>query len=118
MTVLTKILPFGGALALLVLAIPMAHGQTAKSSLGTSALAKSAGMASNGGGKWTCMSRQTVEIAPVSSDVRSQKDSWLVVYRDKGEVIAAEHVNEREAAQIRQMPCGGRDSELGGIAIG
>ena len=107
MTALSKILPFATALALLGLAVPMAHAQAAKSG-GAAVMAKSASVASNGGGsaKWVCLTRQTVELAPVSSDVRSQGESWLVVYRDKGEVVAAQRVSESDAAQIRKMPCG------------
>jgi hypothetical protein len=111
---LAKILPFASALALLGLAIPMAHAQAAKST-GASSLTKSASLASNPGGsaKWVCLSRQTVELAPVSSDVRSQDEAWLVVYRDKGEVVAAQRVSESDAAQIRKMPCGETGPAIG-----
>jgi hypothetical protein len=114
MNAFRKIFPFVGALALLGLAIPAAHAQAGK---GASAPKAQIASASASGGKWTCLFRQTVEIAPVSFDVRGQA-SWVVVYRLKGEIIASQRVSERELEQIKRMPCGDANSEYGGIAIG
>ena len=115
MTAFRKIFPFVSALALLGLAIPAAHAQTAKGATAPKSQIASASTA--GGGKWTCMFRQTVELAPVSFDVRGAP-SWVVVYRMKGEIIASQRVSAREVEQIKRMPCGDANSELGGIAIG
>jgi hypothetical protein len=114
MTAFRKIFPFVGALALLGLAIPAAHAQTAT---GASAPKSQIAAAAAAGGKWTCMFRQTVELAPVSFDVRG-KPSWVVVYRVKGEIIASQRVSEREVEQLKRMPCGDANSEFGGMAIG
>ena len=114
MTVFRRIFPYVSALALLGLAIPAAHAQAVR---GAPAPKSQVASTSIGGGKWTCVSRQTVEIAPVSFDVRGQP-SWVVVYRVKGEIIASQRVSEREVDQIRRMPCGEPDSEQGGVAIG
>jgi hypothetical protein len=109
MTAFRRIFPFVSALVLLGLAIPAAHAQAAKGATAP----KSQVAAANTGGKWTCLSRQTVEIAPVSFDVRGQP-SWVVVYRVKGEIIASQRVNERELEQLKRSPCGEDDS----VAIG
>jgi hypothetical protein len=86
-----------------------------------SALARSAAVSAPAGkpglaGKWTCVSLATIEIAPVSHDTRDRADAWLIVYRDRGEIIAAERVDAAGVEQLRRLPCGGPDSDLGGVA--
>lgn len=68
-------------------------------------------------GKWTCMSATTVEIAPVSFDARGLASAWVRVYRDRGEIVAAERISRNDIEQIRRLPCGTPDSDLGGIAL-
>src|SRR5690349_19896483 len=116
MTAFRKLFPVVSALALLGLAIPAAHAQAAKGATAPKSQVASATVTA-GSGKWTCLFRQTVEIAPVSFDVRG-KPSWVVVYRNKGEIIASQRVSESEMEQIKRMPCGDANSEFGGMAIG
>ena len=107
--------------AVAALATAPASAQTASASL-----VKPAAIASNAppkpktspAGKWTCVSRATVEIAPVSFDTIGQASAWVVVYRVKGEIVAAERISQREADELRRMPCGTPDSEQGGVLIG
>lgn len=115
MTAFRKILPFAGAILAIGMSVPMAQAQTPHSSL-LKPTAMAAKMAA--AGKWTCMSKMTVEIATVSGDVRSQAPSWVLVHRMKGEIIASERVDAHQIEQIRRLPCGTADSEDGGIAIG
>ena len=92
-----------------------ATAQTAKASL-----AKPAAVAAQAttAGKWTCVSRATVEIAPVSYDVAGQPTAWVMVHRVKGEIIAAERISQHDADELRRSPCGTRDSEEGGVLVG
>jgi hypothetical protein len=69
------------------------------------------------GGKWTCVSRAMVEIAPVSYDTTGGATAWVRVYRVKGEIVAAERVEKQEIEQLRRLPCGKPDSEDGGVAL-
>lgn len=110
----------GTAIAALVVA--PATAQTAAASL-----VKPASIAStmpapsapkSAAGKWTCVSRATVEIAPVSFDTTGQATAWVMVHRVKGEIIAAERISQREADELRRMPCGAPNSEQGGVLIG
>jgi hypothetical protein len=64
-------------------------------------------------GRWTCMSRATVEIAPVSFDTTGGAEAWVMVYRVKGEVVAAERIDKREIDRLRASPCGNQ----GGVAL-
>jgi hypothetical protein len=68
-------------------------------------------------GKWTCMSAAMVEIAPVSFDARGLADAWVMVHRERGEIVAAERISKKEVEQIQRLPCGGPGSDLGGIAL-
>ncbi len=63
------------------------------------------------------MSRTTVEISPVSYDTRGMASAWVMVQRDKGEIVAAERVSIGEVEQLRRLPCGTPESDLGGIAL-
>ena len=67
-------------------------------------------------GKWTCMSRATVEIAPVSFDTSGEPAAWVMVHRIKGEIVASERISARQVDEIRRLPCGARDSNDGGVA--
>src|SRR6185295_15515001 len=67
-------------------------------------------------GKWTCVSRATVEIAPVSFDTMGQPAAWVMVHRIKGEIIASERITSRQVDEIRRLPCASRDSDDGGVA--
>lgn len=76
---------------------PSAGAQTAKQT----SLAKPAAATS-----WACTFK-TVEIAPVSLDIRGEATAWVMVHRVNGEVVAAERVSEKEVQQIRRLPCQG-----------
>jgi hypothetical protein len=65
---------------------------------------------------WTCVSRASVEIAPVSFDTAGEPAAFVVVHRMDGEVIAAERVSPVEVQKLRRLPCGTPDSDLGGVA--
>jgi hypothetical protein len=84
-------------------------------------LVKQASISTSGSGpvtaKWTCVSTATVELAPVSYDARGMASAWVMVYRDKGEIVAAERVSSKDAEQLRRLPCGTPDSDLGGVAL-
>lgn len=54
---------------------------------------------------WACQTR-VVEIAPVSEDTPGRQ-SWVMVHRVNGEIIAAERVSASEVEQIRRLPCQG-----------
>lgn len=108
-------LPALGA-ALAVIVIPAGQAQTPSSLVRTAAIAAPADKPSFAG-KWTCMSATTVEIAPVSFDTRGLANAWVRVYRDKGEIVAAERISSNDIEQIRRLPCGTPDSELGGVAL-
>lgn len=110
MNAFRKIFPVVSALALLGLAIPAAHAQTAKGASAPQAPVMTA--TAGGGGKWTCFTQKTVEFAPVSFDVRG-KPSWVIVYRVKGEVIASQRVSETEMEQIKRAPCEDNDVAIG-----
>ena len=89
--------------ALLALAGSPALAQTAAS------LAKSAAVTSAAAsksvskpvpGRWTCVSRTTVEIAPVSFDTRGSAEAWVMVHRVKGEVVAAERIDQQRGREV------------------
>lgn len=63
------------------------------------------------------MSAMTVEIAPVSFDVRGLADAWVMVHRDRGEIVAAQRISKKEVEQIQRLPCGKPGSDLGGVAL-
>jgi hypothetical protein len=101
----------------LMLGLP-AHAQAAKTHTAKASPAAMSVKTAMGGERWTCASRATIEVAPVSFDVRGQAEGWVMVHREKGAIVASERVDDRQAEQLRRLPCGGRDSDLGGIAIG
>jgi len=112
----TRILSIAGVFAALIGVPAAAAAQTPASSFFKASAtfpAQKAGLA----GKWTCVSRATIEIAPVSYDTRGQASAWVMVHRDHGEIIASERVDAREVEQLRRMPCGAPDSDLGGVAM-
>jgi len=113
----TKTLSVIGAVAALSAISATAAAQTASSSLVKSASIASPGQKTGLAGKWTCASRATIEIAPVSYDTRGRASAWVMVHRDHGEIIASERVDPREVEQLRRLPCGTRDSDLGGVAL-
>jgi hypothetical protein len=100
-----------GALALMWAAPLGAVAQTAKSKPVLKPVASSSASTS-----WTCVSRASVEIAPVSFDTAGEPASFVVVHRMDGEVIAAERVSPVEVQKLRRLPCGTPDSDLGGVA--
>jgi hypothetical protein len=100
------ILPF--VAAVMLAGLPASEAQTPSTSSAISSSASSAPA-----GKWSCLARQTVEIAPVSYDTRGQTNAWVAVYRSKGEIIASERIDARQIEQLRRMPCGSPDAEFG-----
>jgi hypothetical protein len=117
MTAIGKFLSVGVVLAAFI-AMPLAsHAQAPASTLVKTASASSPAQKTGLAGKWTCISRATVEIAPVSYDTRGQANAWVTVYRDRGEIIASERVDALEVEQLRRLPCGTPDSNLGGVAL-
>jgi hypothetical protein len=115
MLVAPRILSLAAAFA--VLSLPLAaQAQTPES------LVKQASISTSGSkpvlaAKWTCVSTATVELAPVSYDARGMASAWVMVHRDKGEIVAAERVSSKDAEQLRRLPCGTPDSDLGGVAL-
>jgi hypothetical protein len=114
---LTKSLSVIGAFAALSAVSAIATAQTPSSSLVKSASITSPAQKTGLAGKWTCASRATIEIAPVSYDTRGRASAWVMVHRDHGEIIASERVDSREVEQLRRLPCGTPDSDLGGVAL-
>ncbi len=113
MAVSVKDAIFAGVLAAAIAMPAGAAAQGAKASTIRSAAALAAPGAAD---KWTCVSRAVVEIAPVSYDTAGQPSAWVKVQRVQGEVVAAERVSELELDQLRRLPCGEPDSDLGGVA--
>ncbi len=114
MLVFPRILSLAAAFA--VLSLPLAaQAQTPEG------LVKQASISTSGSkpvpAKWTCVSTATVELAPVSYDARGMASAWVMVHRDKGEIVAAERVSSKDAEQLRRLPCGTPDSDLGGVAL-
>ena len=97
-----------GALALMC-AVPSGAVAQAAKAIAKPAASSSASMS------WTCVSRSNVEIAPVSFDTFGEPSAWVVVHRVDGEVTAAERVSPAEVQKLRRLPCGTRDSDLGGV---
>jgi hypothetical protein len=64
-------------------------------------------------GRWTCLSRTVVEIAPVSFDSFGSAEAWVVVHRVKGEVVASERIDKRAVDMLRAAPC----SDQGGVVL-
>jgi hypothetical protein len=114
---LTKTLSVTGVFVALTAVSAVAVAQTPSSSLVKSASIASPAQKTGLAGKWTCASRATIEIAPVSYDTRGRASAWVVVHRDHGEIIASERVDAREVEQLRRLPCGAPDSDLGGVAL-
>lgn len=116
MLVFPRILSIAAAFAMLSLPLA-AQAQTPGN------LVKSASISTSGSkqpaptAKWTCVSTATVELAPVSYDARGMASAWVMVHRDKGEIVAAERVSSKDVEQLRRLPCGTPDSDLGGIAL-
>ena len=106
-------LPLAGLAALAMSVSIPAQAQSAKAST----VRPAAAAASPGADRWTCVSRAVVEIAPVSFDTAGEPNRWVRVHRVDGEIVAAERVSELEICQLRQLPCGTPDSELGGVAL-
>ena len=113
MTVISKHTVFAGLLALAFTAPVAAEAQKAKSPAGV----QSAAASSTATTRWTCVSRAVVEIAPVSFDTTGEPSGWVMVHRVNGEIIAAERVSGNEVNQLRRLPCGTPDSDMGGIAL-
>lgn len=63
------------------------------------------------------MSKAMVEIAPVSYDTAGEATAFVRVYRVKGEIVAAERIDARQADELRRLPCGTANSEDGGVAV-
>jgi hypothetical protein len=97
--------------ALAILGLP-AFAQ-ASSSLSRPAPVATAAASTSAPARWTCASRATIEIAPVSFDTWGSAEAWVMVHRVKGEVIAAERIDRREVEKLRTTPC----SEQGGVAL-
>jgi hypothetical protein len=102
--------------AFFVCAAALALGLTAHAQT-PSALSKPASVAAaasaSAPGRWTCVSRATIEIAPVSFDTKGSAEAWVMVYRVKGEVLAAERIDGREVEKLRAKPC----TDQGGVAL-
>lgn len=114
MTAFGKNTALAGILAA-ALALPLAaEAQTAKSSAG---MKQASAASSTSTARWTCVSRAVVEIAPVSFDTSGEPSGWVMVQRINGEVIAAERVSGKQVDQLRRLPCGTPDSDMGGIAL-
>jgi hypothetical protein len=82
----------------------------------TSKLVQPAVSASVATTQWTCLAGAAIEIAPVSFDTAGVADTWVMVHRVKGEVIAAERISQRQAEQLRHLSCSARAEE--GAPIG
>lgn len=109
-----RYLPLAGLAALAMGASTTAAAQSPRAST-----ARPAAIAATPGGmdRWTCVSRAVVEIAPVSYDTAGAPTGWVRVHRIQGEIVAAERVSRLEIDQLRRLPCGTPDSELGGVAL-
>jgi hypothetical protein len=113
MTAFHKHTALAGFLAL-AMALPLtAEAQTAKSS----GMKQAAAASSTATARWTCVSRAVVEIAPVSFDTSGEASGWVMVQRINGEVIAAERVSGKQVDQLRRLPCGTPDSDMGGVSL-
>lgn len=112
MTAFSKYALFAGALALIALPLA-AEAQTAKSA----GMKQASAASSTSTARWTCVSRAVVEIAPVSFDTTGEPSGYVMVQRVNGEVIAAERVSSKQVDQLRRLPCGTPDSDMGGIAL-
>jgi hypothetical protein len=113
MRIFGQYLSVAGLVALAIGAPFAAEAQMAKAST-----VKSVAIAASPGGadKWTCVSRAVVEIAPVSYDTTGSPSGWVRVHRVQGDIVAAERVSRLEIDQLRRLPCGTPDSDLGGVA--
>jgi hypothetical protein len=101
------------AAALAALSVAPAVAQTA-SSLAKPAAVSSAAASRPTPDRWICVSRTTVEIAPVSFDTVGAAEAWVMVHRMNGKVVAAERIEKREVDELRRMPCG----DQGGVLVG
>jgi hypothetical protein len=101
---------------LAVFAVTAAAGAQAQASRPSAIRAAAIAGAPGGADKWTCISRAVVEVAPVSFDTAGTPIGWVRVHRVQGEVVAAERVSRLEIDQLRSLPCGTPDSDLGGVA--
>jgi hypothetical protein len=112
MSAIRRFLMFAGLVAL---AVPVAaEGQVrVGSAIKPAALAAAPGAS----GKWTCVSRTVVEIAPVSYDTAGEPNAWVRVHRIQGEIVADERISRLEIEQFRRLPCGAPESDLGGVAL-
>ena len=117
MTAIGTFLSVGAVVAAFIAMPPVSHAQAPASTMMKTASVSPSTHRIGLAGKWTCVSRATVEIAPVSYDTRGQANAWVTVYRDRGEIIASERVDAREVEQLRRLPCGTPDSNLGGLAL-
>ena len=102
---------------LLVIAGLIAFPLGVEAQVSASSGLKPAALAASSGGKWTCVSRTVVEIAPVSHDMAGEPLAWVRVHRVQGEIVAAERISARELEKFRRLPCGTPDSDLGGVAL-
>ena len=114
MTAFRQHTPLAGLMAL-AMALPLgAEAQAAKSSAG---MKQASSASATSAARWTCVSRAVIEIAPVSFDTSGEASGWVMVQRIDGEVIAAERVSWEQVDQLRRLPCGSPDSDMGGIAL-
>ena len=111
MAVFRNCITVAGALALM-LAVP--SGAVAQAAKGKPAVRQA--VSASAATSWTCVSRASVEVAPVSFDTAGEPAAWVVVHRIDGEVIASERVSPVELQKLRRLPCGTPDSDLGGVA--
>jgi hypothetical protein len=112
-----KVLSVAGTCVALAVLPALGEAQTPPSSMVKAASVSTSAQKTGLAGKWTCVSRATVEIAPVSHDTRGRAEAWVLVHRANGEIIASERVDAREVEQLRRLPCGTPDSDLGGVAL-
>jgi hypothetical protein len=109
---MTAIRIFAMCTGLLAFAGTPTLAQTA-ASLAKPAAVTSAAASKSIPGRWTCVSRATIEIAPVSFDTSGSAEAWVMVHRVKGKVVAAERIDSSEVEKFRRMPCG----DQGGVAL-
>lgn len=101
-----------GIAALAVLAGAPALAQAAPATSRPAAVASAAAL-KPAPGRWTCVTRATIEIAPVSFDTYGNAETWVMVHRIKGEIIAAERIGKQEVDRLRAMPC----NDQGGVSL-
>jgi hypothetical protein len=68
--------------------------------------------------RWNCGQHITFEIAPVSSDVSSGKQAYVLVHYEKGEAVSAERVTETSMSVLKTMGCKPESPEGGNAFVG